>query len=104
MVVSEQERPWIKDLKKRFPDLKICTAGNGEFFLLNLPPYVKRAKHVYDFLEIDSDIPDFYCFEKGTPVIVKTERYYAITFLYFNEYEWNPIIDQGRVFLFPHKP
>ena len=97
---SEKEKEWIKTLKKERPDLDIKRLANGEYILLNKPKDVVQATTIFDLVDVHSDFDEYHTHNIDKPVLIKTERHYAITFCYYNEFEWLPIISQGRVFIF----
>lgn len=97
---NEQEKQWIKTLKKERPELDIKRSANGEYMLLNLPKGAVQVTTILDMVDVHSDFDEYHTHNVDKPVLVKKEGYYAITFCYFTEHEWKPLIQKGRVFIF----
>jgi hypothetical protein len=98
-----EEKEWIKVLKKERPDLDIKRMANGEYFVMNRPANIVQVKDILDLVDVHSDFDEFHTHNRNMPVLIKRKDYYAITFCYFDQNEWEPMIRLGLVYLFNKK-
>lgn len=100
---NDDEKKWIKTLKTEHPELDIKRLANGEYVLINKPKDVVQATTILDMVDVHSDFDEYHTHNIDKPILVLTDNHYAITFCYFTQFEWEPIIRQQRVFIFKPK-
>ncbi len=97
---NDNEKRWIRALKKEHPELDIKRDANGEYFLLMLPKCAVKVVDVLSLVEVNSEFADYHTHNVELPILLKKENCYAITFCYFTENDWIEPIRKGRVYLF----